>query len=114
MDNRWNRRAPVRINVVVHASGNGLISGRARDVSVGGMYVETAPHVYIGENSVVRVGFMVKNEMKIAHAYVTRCESGGFGFMFEETDPDMQRAVEKLIRSHAQMQQNASNPAPVN
>jgi len=104
MDNRWNRRSPVRINVVVHATGNGLISGRARDVSVGGMYVETAPHVYVGDNSVVRVGFMVKNEMKIAHALVTRSESGGFGFMFEETDPDMQRAVEKLIRSHTPQQ----------
>lgn len=107
MENRWNRRAPVRINVVVHATGNSLISGRARDVSVSGMFVETAPNVPIGDNSTVRVGFMVKNEMKIAHALVTRTETAGFGFTFDEADPEMQRAMEKLIRTHT----TKSNPA---
>ncbi len=99
MENRWSLRTPIRMNVVIHASGNGLISGRSRDVSLGGMYVETAPNVYIGMQTALRVGFMVKDEMKVARALVTRTEQGGFGFMFDEVDPEMQRSVYRLLKT---------------
>ncbi len=41
VDHRWSERQPLRIDVVMQYDALGLISGKTRDISHDGMFVET-------------------------------------------------------------------------
>lgn len=108
MDHRDDRRNRIPFNVVIHSTGNRLFSGKARDISAGGMYVETPPAVEIDGETEVRVGFMVNSEMKIARARVAHRGDDGFGFKFtEHSAPEMQDALRDLVRSQERAHRTA-------
>lgn len=87
----------MRRNVVLHASGNNLVSGKLRDLSTGGMYIETDAEAKIRRNSMVRVGFMVENSLKIARARVVRSGQDGIGVMLMDDQPEVVNALESLL-----------------
>jgi len=41
VDHRWSERLPLRIDVVMQYDALGLVSGKTRDISNDGMFVET-------------------------------------------------------------------------
>ena len=56
MDNRWTSRIKHCMNVVIHYSPIGLVSGRTRNISLQGMFVEL-PNIYLGSDEDIEISF---------------------------------------------------------
>lgn len=56
MDHRWTSRIKCCMNVVIHYSPIGLISGKTRNISLQGMFVEI-PNIYLGSDELIEVTF---------------------------------------------------------
>jgi hypothetical protein len=104
MENRWNARNPVRVNVVVHSGATGLITGRTRDVSVGGLYIDTGSSANIYKNTNVRVALPVLGRMKTLPAHVVRSGESGFAVAFDDAKPDTLSTLEALMDSFSHIQ----------
>lgn len=84
MDQRWNSRESISLNVILISGNIGLINGKTRDISFGGMFIETAPGICMDENVSVR---LVIPDYELNHAIpaeVVRTEKGGTGIMITE------------------------------
>ncbi len=102
MEARNVQRTPIRRAVVFHATGNNLHSGKLRDVSPAGMYIETNSDTKLRRNAVIRIGFMVERHLQIARAKVVRQGEDGFGVRLIEDQPELTDAMYQLL----------ANPAP--
>jgi hypothetical protein len=98
MEHRWNVRTPIRLNVVVQSNGIGMISGKTRDLSFGGTYVETAPSVSVRRNSIVKLSMPVAGDMRTVSAMVVRTAPTGFGLMFTDFELDTFSLLDMLLR----------------
>lgn len=56
MDHRWTGRFMFCMNVVINYSPLGLISGKTRNISLQGMFVEI-PNIYLGSEEDIEVTF---------------------------------------------------------
>ena len=87
MEKRWHARQAQHLNVLIAYEGLGLISGRTRNISSGGMFVELRA-ISLAPNSIVRVVFPVTGgaptSLHYLDAMVVRTEDGGFGVMFSD------------------------------
>lgn len=99
MEHRWNVRTPVSLNVIVDSPGAGIIRGRTKDLSFGGMYVETAPSVAVDKHSVVDVSIPIVGQVHNAAALVVRTGPTGFGLMFTDFQLDTFNMLDALFRS---------------
>ena len=97
MEKRWHIRRPVRVNTVVHSSGMGLITGRTRNLSSGGAYIEAAPAASIRKDVAVRVALPIAGRMQTLSAQVVRTSDTGFGITFGDTAADAKVLVQTLI-----------------
>lgn len=93
------QRTPIRRAVVFHATGNNLHSGKLRDVSSEGMYIETNADTKLRRNAVIRVGFMVERQLQIARAKVVRRGEDGFGVRLIDDQPEVADALQQLLAS---------------
>lgn len=100
MEARTSNRAVIRRNVVLHASGNNLVRGKLRDLSTGGMYIETDAEAKIRRNAMVRIGFMVENSLTIAKGRVVRSAHDGIGVVLVDDQPEVVHALESLLGPH--------------
>ena len=100
MEHRWNSRKPVGVDVVLHYDGLGLIRGKTRNISYGGMYVETNA-VNLAKNAVVSVHLPEpddnENSLQTVRAMVVHTGQDGFGLMFLDFDRAMLRILRGLI-----------------
>lgn len=99
MEHRWNIRTPIRLNVIMQSAGIGLISGRTRDLSFGGTFVETAPSVAVSRNHMVKLSVPVAGDMKTISAMVVRTPPHGFALMFTDFELDTFSLLDMLLRS---------------
>lgn len=97
MESRTSQRESIRRNVVLHASGNNLVSGKLRDLSTAGMYIETNSEAKIRADSMIRVGFMVENSLTIAKGRVVRTGGDGIGVCIVDGQPEVVRALANLL-----------------
>ncbi len=85
MEHRWSTRKPVVGNAVVECPRVGRVPVVIRDVSLGGMWVETAGTV-LPVNTPVMVGFSLPVHEREGgyhlHAMIVRHAPGGAGLMF--------------------------------
>lgn len=98
MEARNASRESIRRDVVLHAIGNNLLSGKLLDVSAQGMYIEAELDARVRRNALVRVGFMVDRRLTIARARIVRRDTDGIAVTLLEEQPDVTQALQKLIR----------------
>lgn len=89
MDKRKSHRRFTTANVVVKYDSLGLVSGKIRDVSEGGMYVQTG-RVVIPPNAAVEAYLRLrgngKDERLVMQARVARVDMDGLALMFPQPD----------------------------
>jgi len=56
MENRWNQRHLIKINVMIYYGPLGLIRGVARDISSQGMFVESG-RIILANEELIQVSF---------------------------------------------------------
>ena len=60
MENRWNMRRFIRLNVMIYYGPLGLISGLSRDISATGMFVETG-RIALANDETIDLNFRFKD-----------------------------------------------------
>lgn len=88
MEHRCSTRRMVDLEVALNYRNVELIRGRTRDISLGGMFVETVRQG-LPKNSLVRFSVRLpsgKGWLKECKAMVVHSASGGVGLMFTELD----------------------------
>jgi len=90
MEHRWGQRTPLTCEVLIGQRSHKLVRGRIRDVSIGGMFVET-PKARLAVHSVVDIVF-VEHWGRVIRihrlpAVVVRASTTGVGVMFGQLNP---------------------------
>lgn len=84
MEHRWHERVPRRLNVVIHESGSTLVNGITRDISCGGISLETRGRKPLSRNTVVRVALKASGQLLILPSLVLRTEENVAALMFTD------------------------------
>ena len=91
LEQRWNFRKPVTTEVILHSPRLGVVRARTRDLSYGGVRIDTRSG-NLSPNSWVRVTFIVHHETDTLHrsidARVIHAGSHGCGLMFVDFNRD--------------------------
>lgn len=104
MDKRRSSRTPLRQRVGVECSHTGAMSAYTRNVSLGGMFIETGS-LGVPPNAPVTVSFSLQHDGVVDRftlgAAVVRRAPEGVGLMFLEMGPEVIRALSRaLARYH--------------
>jgi hypothetical protein len=96
MEHRRGERLPCDISAVVAYRSLGLVSGKARNISTDGMYLDSGP-IVVPKNSLVSIHFRLDGRDRFeTDAMVVWVGAGGMGLMFSDPSPQLVRAVEAL------------------
>ena len=102
MEHRYTERKPVDFSVVVSCPRVGLFRGLARDVSLGGMMVQSNC-VVIPMHAPVMVSFQADPDDPLrclqAQGMVIHQHGNAFGLMFGDLAPDCEAALRALLIS---------------
>lgn len=87
MNNRWSKRTPIKLHVVLHYSPLGLVMGKVRDICTHGMFVETGM-VTLPPNETISISFIdplsEKRHVVNIDADVRHVEYNGVGIRFKD------------------------------
>jgi len=85
MENRWNKRQLIRLNVMIYYGPLGLISGISRDLSSTGMFVETG-RIVLASDEIIDLSFHYSDGIEDKYysipANVVHSSSKGAGLQF--------------------------------
>lgn len=100
---RWGVRQPVRAAVTLYVAGQRPWLARCRDVSIGGLFVETDPSRLALDGAVI-VSFALMSEEGRTHprlpARVVRLGPDGAGLMFSDFKPETLHVLRALCALH--------------
>ncbi|HEX2870640.1 MAG TPA: PilZ domain-containing protein [Polyangiaceae bacterium] len=98
-DKRSHPRVPLTVEVTCEVSGGASISGRAKDISVGGMYIESETEVSFGTQ--VSIVLRLPNTKADARlpAVIRWIKPGGFGVQFGLLGARETHAISELLKS---------------
>ena len=101
-ENRWSPRQAMELQVALHATTQGPFTGKTRNISIGGMFVETdMPRLFRDDEVLVTI-----NDNHPSGDQPTLCripglviwsDGNGIGLMFSRLDPGAIRALRKLL-----------------
>lgn len=101
MEQRCGTRKPIDIEAVIDYGAARPLSGRIRDVSIGGVYVELIPRLLSPYQS-IRLSFTVERQGARGEYHwrgvVIRVSDAGAGLMFESADPGDQKGMLTLLQ----------------
>ena len=104
VDSRSSMRRRMALRVVLGYPKLGMLSGNTRDLSRGGMFVETG-RVTVPRNERLRVYLCLpgaeEERFCVAHARVVHSRSGGVGLAFEQLDDATRSALNELTAVQA-------------
>ncbi len=108
-DRRKRLRAPLATQVLCDECSCLAFS---RDLSLGGMFVETAHPLSVGSPMKVRFNLNQKDLVVTAQAHVHYyLEKMGMGILFDDLSLEHQQAIERYVESHQEM---FTSSAPAN
>lgn len=90
MEHRWSERKPIEMDVALYYAPVGTITGKTRDVSLEGMYVQT-DGVDLPLHAELEVSFVTQNgggtpQEHHVPAYVVHGTGSGIGLMLRHVD----------------------------
>jgi c-di-GMP-binding flagellar brake protein YcgR len=96
-DRRMQPRAPLATQVQCDQCMSLAFS---RDISIGGMFIETDNHLPVGSALTVRFNLDQKDKVVTATAHVAyHVEKMGMGVLFTDIEPEDQEAIQKYLES---------------
>ncbi len=99
MEHRWNTRTPVALNIAVQYDKLGLISGRLRNLSLGGAFIEINA-VGLARHTPVDVLLPAAggdDEYVAVPAMVVRTEADGLAVQFTDFAPESIATLTSLM-----------------
>lgn len=100
MERRWGARKPVEVDVVIDNQPLCLLRGRIGNISIGGLFVETAA-ASLHANAKVELVLLLQEQggtrVYRMPALVVRVAGNGAGFMFDQYDVNAFRTLVALV-----------------
>ncbi len=118
MEHRWSLRKPYQRPVLLSSPQHGLVSVRSRDISLGGMYVETGA-LTLPLNTLVSVEFSLDDSLLREFqlpALVVRRTANGAGLMFTEAAEEVVTALHRALYEQPRIsaaQPHVATPSPL-
>ncbi len=103
IEQRWSQRRSTSLDVDVVKDSNLLVHCRARDVSLGGVFLEIDEQK-VGKCQDVELIFTLAKSGAAQHklkARTVRIASDGIGLMFKDFDTNSFRALQEIMRYSA-------------
>jgi c-di-GMP-binding flagellar brake protein YcgR len=98
-DKRSHPRVPLSVDVTCEVKGGPQLTGRSKDISVGGMYIESSAAVTFGtEVSIVLRLPNTKADARLP-AVIRWIKPGGFGVQFGLIGARETHAISELLKS---------------
>lgn len=101
MERRWATRTPIHVDVGIFYKGGEVGMRKARDIGLGGVFLEAA-ELPLPLEAHVELIFMLRSAGKpIKHkirAKVVRATADGVGFMFRDFDAITFRSLQEVLR----------------
>lgn len=100
MDQRWSTRIPIDLDVLLDYPSLGLIRGRARDISLEGMFIETG-QIALAADEALAVAFVLDSgQHKKPYnlkAKVVHTANRGAGVVFHNIDAEAAQCIKKIL-----------------
>ena len=110
MEDRYNQRKALSLEIMLSVRELGLMSGTTRNVSLGGMSVDIG-RISLEKNQLVDIVFPVncgdESRQCKAKAMVAHSSLGNIGLMFSELDSNVTQMLRKLLFGYATVSQRA-------
>ncbi|HYJ09513.1 MAG TPA: PilZ domain-containing protein [Polyangiaceae bacterium] len=98
-DKRTHPRVPINADVMCEVSGGASITGRAKDISIGGMYIESEVSVSFGTQVTIVLRLPnTKADSKLP-GIIRWLKPGGFGVQFGLLGARETHAISELFKS---------------
>ena len=97
MEHRYNRRVPIKINVLVYKKGLPVAIGQTRNLAMTGMFLEMSPGAFT-KHSMIEIEFTGAEKPRIP-AFVVNCAADGYGLEFDISIKEVQQAIRSLMDS---------------
>jgi len=112
MEQRWNFREPLEIEVILQYPGLGLVRARTRDVSSGGMFVETRP-LALSPNTMVQITFVKRHHSPYSlRALIVHATGNGCGLMFTHSNQEDFPALLRILGATSPYSQHPRYTGP--
>lgn len=98
-DKRVHPRVPLSADVTCEVSGGASLSGRAKDISVGGMFIESEAEVAFGMQVSIVVRLPNTKADSRLPGVVRWIKPGGFGVQFGLLGARETHAISELFKS---------------
>ena len=112
MENRWSNRRILEMGVDIYHDGTKLTTGMARDMGLGGVFLDAAITGRIKVNDHVDLVFhLIENGLDIKHALharIKRISDDGMGLQFDYFDTAVFRALQQIMNYHEEQDQAVS------
>lgn len=98
VEKRSHRRVPLGAEISCRRSSGVAFEGKARDISIGGMFVESGEAVTFGEELSIEVRLPRTKQALVLPAIVRWLGPGGFGVQFGLLGARETHAISELYR----------------
>lgn len=99
-DKRWSPRQPVNFDIMLHVPGQFPFSGVVRNVSLGGLFVETDTTRLVGDVEIY-LGFTIPTKTESHHyrmpARCSRRNGNGVALVFTISDSKVSHGLRQLL-----------------
>ena len=108
VEDRYNQRKALSLDIMLSVRDLGLMSGKTRNVSLGGMSVDIG-RISLEKDRLVDIVFPVncgdESRQCKARAVVAHSSLGDIGLMFSELDSNVTQMLRKLLFGYATVSQ---------
>lgn len=96
---RWSTRLPLELDVALYGEGARVLAARTRNISLGGMFVQTFEPLFLDAMVVTAFGFRNQDDRAYYRlpATVVRAAEDGVGLMFNRFDVETVRSLRQAL-----------------
>ena len=98
-DKRVHPRVPISVEVMCEVKGGVAVQGRSRDISIGGMFIESEAPVTFGMEVIVHIRLPNTKAESLLPGTVRWLNPGGFGVQFGLLGARETHAISELLKS---------------
>jgi hypothetical protein len=108
MEHRYDPRIDIQNNILIHVNRSTFVSGVTRDISYGGLALESAHVQHLNKNALVRAAFMADGELVILPSQVVRVGDNDAALMFIEQASSRKRNLNAWLDDAVRAQMDTS------
>lgn len=98
-DKRSHPRVPISVAVSCEVKGGGAVRGQSRDISIGGMFIESETPVSFGMELQIHIRLPNTKAESVLPGTVRWLNPGGFGVQFGLLGARETHAISELLKS---------------